>query len=234
MFLLLGLCSLSTGNAYGNLINQCGASTACEQSAVLVEQSDMEHKKGTYYMSIKTNMLYDVLAVPNIGLEFYLGRNWSVAGNWMYGWWNNNNKHRYWRIYGGDMSVRKWLGKKTEEKPLTGHHVGVYAQLFTYDFEWGSKGYMGGQPGGTIRDKLNYAAGVEYGYSLPIARRLNLDFTIGLGYWGGKYYKYIPMNGHYVWQSTHNRNWFGPTKAEISLVWLLGRGNSNEKRGGVR
>lgn len=187
-----------------------------------------------FYMSVKTNMLYDALLVPNIGLEFYLGKNWSVAGNWMYGWWNTNNKHRYWRTYGGDIAIRKWFGKKADEKPLTGHHLGVYGQLFTYDFEWGGKGHMGGQPGGTLWDEMNYAAGVEYGYSLPIAYRLNLDFTIGVGYWGGKYYKYTPMDGHYVWQETRNRHWFGPTKAEVSLVWLLGRGNSNNRKGGVK
>jgi len=93
---------------------------------------------------------------------------------------------------------------------------------------------MGGEPGGTLWDKTNYAAGVEYGYSLPVANRLNIDFTLGVGYWGGKYYTYIPLDGHYVWQATKNRHWFGPTKAEISLVWLLGRGNSNNKKGGVK
>lgn len=187
-----------------------------------------------FYMALKTNMLYDVLTVLNIGGEFYLGKNWSISGNWMYGWWKKNNNHRYWRIYGGDLAVRYWLGKKACEKPLTGHHVGIYGQVFTYDFEWGGKGYMGGEPGGMLWDKSNYAAGVEYGYSLPIANRLNIDFTLGVGYWGGKYYKYIPLDGHYVWQATKNRRWFGPTKAEISLVWLLGRGNSNNKKGGVK
>lgn len=152
----------------------------------------------------------------------------------MYGWWEKNSSHRYWRIYGGDLAVRYWLGKKACEKPLTGHHVGIYGQVFTYDFEWGGKGYMGGEPGGMLWDKTNYAAGVEYGYSLPVANRLNIDFTLGVGYWGGKYYKYIPLDGHYVWQATKNRRWFGPTKAEISLVWLLGRGNSNKKKGGVK
>lgn len=184
-----------------------------------------------FYMAIKTNLLYDALLVPNIGVEFYLGRNWSVAENWMYAWWKSDRRHNYWRIYGGDIAIRKWFGKKADEKPLTGHHLGLYGQIFTYDFEWGGKGYMGGQPGGTLWDELNYAAGVEYGYSLPIARRLNLDFTIGLGYWGGKYYEYIPLDGHYVWQTTKNRHWFGPTKAEISLVWLLGRKNVNKKGG---
>lgn len=188
-----------------------------------------------FYMALKTNMLYDVLGVPNVGLEFYLGKNWSVGGNWMYGWWDKDSRHRYWRVYGGDIAVRKWFGKKADEKPLTGHHVGVYGQLFTYDFERGGKGYMGGEPGGTLWEKANYAAGLEYGYSLPVAPRLNIDFTMGIGYWGGKYYKYIPLDGHYVWQATKNRHWFGPTKAEISLVWLLGRGNRNEqKKGGTK
>lgn len=155
-----------------------------------------------FYMALKTNMLYDVLAVPNIGVEFYLGKNWSISGNWMYGWWKKNSSHRYWRIYGGDIAVRYWFGKKASEKPLTGHHVGVYGQAFTYDFEWGGKGYMGGEPGGTLWDKTNYAAGVEYGYSLPVANRLNIDFMLGVGYWGGKYYTYTPLDGHYVWQAT--------------------------------
>ena len=154
-----------------------------------------------FYMALKTNMLYDVLAVPNIGVEFYLGKNWSISGNWMYGWWKKNSSHRYWRIYGGDLAVRYWLGKKANEKPLTGHHIGIYGQAFTYDFEWGGKGYMGGEPGGTLWDKTNYAAGVEYGYSLPVANRLNIDFTLGVGYWGGKYYEYIPLDGHYVWHA---------------------------------
>ena len=206
--------------------------------ATVVEKKDMvEVVPATakpFYMTVKTNMLYDVLAVPNIGIEFYLGRNFSVAANWMYGWWNTDRNHRYWRIYGGDLAVRYWLGKKAQEKPLQGHHIGIYGQAFTYDFEWGGKGYMGGKPGGTLWDKTNYAAGVEYGYSLPIARRLNIDFTLGVGYWGGRYYEYIPLDGHYVWQVTKNRHWFGPTKAEISLVWLLGRGNSNNRKGGVK
>ena len=152
----------------------------------------------------------------------------------MYGWWNSNSKHRYWRVYGGEIAVRKWLGRKAAEKPLTGHHLGVYGQLFTYDFEWNGTGYMGGQPGKSLWNSPNYAAGVEYGYALPIGRRLNIDFTIGLGYWGGKYYTYNPLDDHYVWESTKNRHWFGPTKAEISLVWLIGRGNTNNRKGGVR
>lgn len=186
------------------------------------------------YMSVKTNMLYDVLALPNVGVEFYLGRNWSITADWMYGWWSSDSRHRYWRAYGGDIAVRKWFGTNAKEKPLTGHHLGVYGQILTYDFEFGGKGQMAGEPGKPLWSRPSYAAGVEYGYSLPIAQRLNIDFTIGIGYLGGRYYEYTPIDGHYVWQATRQRHWFGPTKAEVSLVWLLGRGNRNERKGGAK
>ena len=184
------------------------------------------------YWAIKTNMLYDAALIPNVGVEVYLGKQWSVAANWMYGWWKKDRIHWYWRAYGGDIAVRKWLGKAAREKPLTGHHLGVYGQVLTYDFETGGRGYMGGEPGGTLFDRANFAGGVEYGYALPIARRLNLDFTIGIGYMGGKYYEYKPIDDCYVWQATKQLHYFGPTKLEVSLVWLLGRDNINKGKGG--
>lgn len=187
-----------------------------------------------FYMAVKTNMLYDLLAVPNLGVEFYAGRNWSVTADWAYAWFDKDRTHHYWRYYGGTLGVRRWFGAAAARKPLTGHHVGVYGGAFTYDFELGGKGYMGGKPGGSLFDRCMVNAGVEYGYSLPISRRLNLDFTLGIGYAGGKQVEYIPEAGKYVWQKTKKINWFGPTKAEISLVWLIGHGNVNKAKGGRR
>lgn len=181
-----------------------------------------EAQKKPWYAGVKTNMLYDALLVPNGGLEIYLGKNWSIDAYWMYAWWKSDRVHNYWRIYGGDVELRKWLGSTAKRKPLTGHHIGAYAQIVTYDFELGGRGYLA--------DRWSYAAGVSYGYSLPVAKRLNIDFSIGLGYMGGEYKEYLPQDGHYVWQSTKRRHWIGPTKAEISLVWLIGRGNTNKTK----
>ncbi len=186
------------------------------------------------YMSIQTNLLYDALATPNIGVEFYLGGRLSLDANWMYAWWHSDPLNYYWRIYGGDLAFRWWFGRSAKEKPLTGHHIGLHGGLFTYDFELGKGGQIGGVPGGTLWDRANYAAGLEYGYSLPVARRLNLDFTLGVGYLFGEYQEYIPQDDCYVWQATKYRNWIGPTKAEISLVWLIGKYNYNKGKGGKR
>ena len=184
-----------------------------------------------YALALKTNMLYDVLLVPNIGLEFCAGKGWSVGANVMYAWWSREKSDFFWRIYGGELYARKYLGRQAAAKPFTGHHVGVYGEIFDYDFELGGRGYMGGEPGGTLWDKMNYAMGVEYGYSLPITRGLSLDFTLGIGYWGGQYCTYEPQDGEYVWQETWQRHWFGPTKAEVSLVWMFGSGIIKGKGG---
>ncbi|MDE6006971.1 MAG: DUF3575 domain-containing protein [Muribaculaceae bacterium] len=184
-----------------------------------------------FYMALKTNMLFDAALIPSIGAEFYLGKNISVVANWAYGWWDKNSSHLWWRYYGGDIAARWWFGKAAHEKPLTGHHIGIYGGVFTYDFELGGDGYMGGRPGHWLWDRFLTNAGIEYGYSLPVAKRLNIDFTIGLGYIGGKYIKYYPQGSHYIEESIHKVRWFGPTKAEISLVWLIGHGNTNQKGG---
>ena len=97
-------------------------------------------ERKSVYWALKTNGLYDLILIPNIGVEVYAGKQWSVLANWMYAWWSNTGKDNFWRIYGGDVEVRRWFGKKAAEKPLQRHHVGVYGQLRTYDFETGGRG----------------------------------------------------------------------------------------------
>ncbi len=201
----------SYGQQHIVAVNQAGAQPECRRP---------------FYMAVKTNMLYDLAAIPNIGAEFYLGGNFSLAANWHYSWWKSDKKYWYWRSYGGDIAVRYWLGKQSRIKPLTGHHLGLYGQMITYDFEVGNKGILA--------DKWSWSAGLEYGYSLPVARRLNIDFTIGLGYHWGTFEEYLPIDGHYVWQATKRRQYIGPTKLEVSLVWLIGCGNYNKDKGGKK
>ena len=177
------------------------------------------------YYALKSNLLYDALLVPNLSLEASIGSGWTLGAGGMFAWWSKDAKHRYWRIYGGDLEIRKYFGTLAKSKPLQGHHLGIYGDFLTYDFEFGAKGYQ---------SKATYAAGIKYGYSHPIANRLNLDFALGIGYLHSNYKTYVPRDGCYVYQETKKRKWLGPTQAEISLVWLLGKGNTNKKKGGKK
>ncbi|MBO7198940.1 MAG: DUF3575 domain-containing protein [Alistipes sp.] len=208
----------SYGSEHEVVVNQVGATPKCKP----------------FYMAVKTNMLYDIMAVPNIGAEFYLGKNFSIAANYAHAWWGKEEKNFYWRYYGADASVRWWFGKASRVKPLQGHHVGVNYQILTYDFQLGKNGILAGMPGGNLVDRANHIVALEYGYSVPISKRLNIDFAVGAGYHWGLFDEYTMIDGHAVWQATKRRQYFGPTKLEISLVWLIGCDNINKEKKGKK
>lgn len=159
---------------------------------------------------LRNNLLYDVLLVPNIGLEFALGRRFSLAADGGCGWWDIDYKHRYWRFATAQVELRYWTNWDTNTFRYRGHHFGIYGALYRYDFEFGATGYQG---------KLNYGGGLSWGYAARLNRRLSLDFTVGVGYIGGQYIKYVPDNGLYRRTATVNRHYVGPSKLELSLVW---------------
>lgn len=194
---------------------------------VTVNQEAAPECDSSLYLAIKTNALYDLALIPNIGAEIHLGKNFTIGANWHYAWWKSDSALWYWRTYGGDLNARFWFGEAAKRKPLTGHHVGLYGQILTYDF-------LVGSGKGILADRWSWSVGAEYGYSWPLAERLNLDVTLGVGYHTGQFYEYMPIDDCYVWQATKNRKYIGPTKLEVSLVWLFGCANTNDMKGGDR
>ena len=181
---------------------------------------------GKPFMALRTNMFFDALLLPNIGVEVGLPMNFTISADWFGTWISSKKYNFYWQGYGGYLSARYYFGKAAQETPFTGHHVGIYGSCLTHDVEFGGKGYQA--------DKFGFGGGIEYGYSLPIADQLCIDFNLGLGFQGGKYKVYKPADdgtGHYVWLSTHRRRWWGPTKLEISLKWLISPMGTAKKGG---
>ena len=179
------------------------------------------------YWAVKSNLLFDAVLVPNIGVEVTLCKQFTVALDWYYTWFKSDSRHRYWQCYGGYLTFRRYLRNwRNTQNDLTGHHLGAYVSMLTYDVEWGGKGYQASKPG--------FGFGLEYGYSMPLNRRLRLEFNLGVGFQDGEYDEYEPIDDHYVWQSTHKRHWWGPTKAEVSLKWMIGRLPKSGKKGGAR
>lgn len=161
---------------------------------------------------LRSNLLHDVLLVPNLGMEWPIGRHLTLAADGSMGWWRIDSKHRYWRLATTQVELRYWHGWTTNTFRYRGHHFGVYGALYRYDLEFGATGYQA---------DLNYGAGFSWGYAARLNRSLSLDLSVGIGYIGGKYYKYEPYQGLYLKTSTVNRHYFGPSKIEATLVWHL-------------
>ncbi|WP_280672879.1 MULTISPECIES: DUF3575 domain-containing protein [unclassified Dysgonomonas] len=194
-----------------------------DRVVVRVDTVCPEKQRRPFVMAVKSNLLYDAALLPNLAVEIPFGRNynWSVGieGNWS--WWNTNASNYYYhRIQIAGVEMRRWFGNRTG-KPLNGWFVGAYGYGGTYDIRlFTNKNSDEGQ-----LSNWSYSGGLTFGYAISIAKRFNLEFGIGAGYFGGKYYKYTVGACDeciFPWKSTHQRNYIGLTKANISLVWLIG------------
>lgn len=192
-------------------------------SEIEIERIDTVNVKRPNYYAVKTNLLADGILIPNLAFEYDLGNRWSIEVEGHWAWWNTRRTHKNcWRFQEVGVEMRKWLGNK-ERTPLTGHYLGLYGAAGTYDVRFGGRT-------GNLSD-MSYSFGISYGYSMPIVRSWNLEFGIGLGYMGGEYqrYEYNEEFNCFPWLSDERRHYFGPTKAKVSLVWLIGKGKNEEK-----
>lgn len=168
--------------------------------------------------ALKTNLLFDLALAPNIELELPFGKSnrWSLNVEWIFPWWLIDNDKFCFQLLSGSLEGRYWLGNRTIRHTLTGHFLGFYAGGGKYDLQWKEKGYQG---------EFYIASGISYGYAVPVASRLNLEFSIGIGLLRTDYKHYRAIDNYrtLLWQNSGNYTWFGPTKGKISLVWLLGR-----------
>jgi hypothetical protein len=163
-------------------------------------------------MALRSNLLVPGL---NFGAELPLGNNWSVAADYYFPWfWPKKDNKDCFELLGWSVEGRYWFGKdRRPQDRLRGHSVGAYAAAGYYDFEKDFRGQQG----------EFISTGLDYTYSMGIGRRkrVNLEFTLAVGYirsWGknynvpGEYGELYPEDGTVLF------DYFGPTKAAISIV----------------
>ncbi len=174
--------------------------------------------------AVKTNLLYDLLLVPNVEIEVPISRRWSIAGEWMFPWWVTKDNGNALQILSGTLESRYWFGERENRPLLTGWFGGIYFSGGYYDLQRKNNGYQG---------EFYIAAGLSAGYTHTINKKGNLlmEYNLGVGYLKTdyRYYEGKENNEFLVWQYDGSYTWIGPTKLEVSLVWVF---NHNRKIGG--
>lgn len=167
--------------------------------------------------ALSTNLLVPGL---NFAAEMPVGDRWSVGADYYFPWfWPKKDNRNCFELLGWSVEGRYWFGKdRRPEDRLRGHSLGVYASAGYYDFERDFKGQQGEYIG----------TGVDYTYAMPIGRkkRVNLEFTVALGYihaWGKNYTVPGEFGQLYPEEGTVLFDYFGPTKAAVSIVVPLYR-----------
>lgn len=169
--------------------------------------------------ALKTNLLYDATATVNLGLEQAVAPKWSIDLSANLNAWNMHKGAR-WKHWLVQPEARYWFCQALDGHFLAAHLVGGQYNIgsWTDGGLWGIKSkdlaanrYQGWFAG----------AGIGYGYSWALGRHWNLEAEIAVGYVFTRYDRFECENCGREVESNHNRNYVGPTKAALSLVYVF-------------
>lgn len=194
-------------------------------------------RKKTTILALKTNLLYDALTLLNYSIEVPFNEKFSVLWYHQFPWWRWGEADNEYciRFLSIGAEGRWWfkpkprpqMGKRVQRDKLMGHFVGLYAESGKWDFEWGRDICHQGE---------HWSVGLSYGYSMPLGRRLNMEFSLSVGYASIAYRKFEPSEDYEIlWRDPvkHGRwHYFGPTKAQVSLVVPITM--KTKRKGGAR
>ncbi len=156
--------------------------------------------------AIKTNLLYDATMTVNLGAELRVAPKWTIdlSGNINSWTLSHGRRWRHWMI---QPEARRWTKEAFRGHFFAGH---LFGGQFNYSFD-----------GRQRRQGWAAGLGVGYGYAWQFGRRWGLEAEIAVGYARYSYDKYPCTNcGRVI--SSHNKNYFGPTKAALNLVYRFG------------
>ncbi|MEE0870294.1 MAG: DUF3575 domain-containing protein [Bacteroidaceae bacterium] len=173
-----------------------------------------EKRKSTMF-ALKTNLLYDAVTALNAEVEVPIGKRFSVMVEDVFPWWKagpNGNKYclQMWTM---SVEPRWWFYRKGMNDRLQGHFVAPYVMSGKYDLQWDTsicyRGY-------------GWSAGLTYGYSMPLCKWLNMEFSMSIGYLNASYQHYQPSPDYeHLYKDPDNAGrmtYVGPTKVKVSLV----------------
>lgn len=152
---------------------------------------------------VKSNLLYWATTTPNLGVETALGKKHTAQVFFGFNPWKQSGGG-YWfcqSFNGWFLGVHAMGGQFNAggvKLPL-----GIFKSLRDHRYEgW----YVGG--------------GVTAGYQWPLSKHWNLETSVGFGYDYIQYDKFKCGACGEKEKSSHD-NYVGPTKAAISLIYML-------------
>lgn len=164
-------------------------------------------------VALKTNVLYLATTTPNIAAEFYLAPQWTFNIAVGVNPWDLNDRKGGIRHALVQPEARYWFCNAFER-----HFVGLHGLYGSYQLsdinlpvkDLTNKRYDGSGAG----------IGASYGYHMPLSPNWAMEFSAGLGYVRFNYKEYRCGECDNL-KGKFKKNYFGPTKLAVSLVWMI-------------
>ena len=168
-------------------------------------------------VALKTNLLYDATSTPNLGAELALGKKSTLQLFYGLNPWkfasDRTKQLRHWLLM---PEYRYWTCQK-----FNGHFFGIHALGGQYNVG----GIALSNPVFKDLDKKRYegwyaGGGLAYGYQWLLSRHWSLEASVGVGYIRF-HYKEFPCTECGALIQENNKNYFGPTKLALSLMYCF-------------
>lgn len=185
-----------------------------ERQPVPVAERLPSEPEQLYRFAVRTNVLYDAMLLPTLGVEWRVNRDLGVKLDGSLSWWGGEHG-KVQKIWMLSPEVRWYL---LHDKRFYAGVSGNYGEYNVYKYMLGGvlskdTGYQG----------KCWNVGLTLGYQLYLSRSFSIDFNLGLGYTRSEYDSYGVTDGVRVYKErNNNKHFWGPTQAGISLVWTIG------------
>lgn len=166
-------------------------------------------------IALKVNFLYGATLTPNAGVEFGLGKKSTMDISAGYNFYDpsNGKQWKHWLI---QPEYRWWFCERFNGAFIGGHLLGGQFNFAKIDFPFNVFS--------DLKDNRYegefYGVGAVFGYQWILGKRWNLELAIGAGYVRVDYDKYGCDTCGPAIDKGH-KNYFGPTKASVSLLFFL-------------
>jgi len=161
--------------------------------------------------AIKTNLLYDITATINAGVEFEVAPNWSIDVSANYNPIKGKTSLNHFMI---QPEVRRW-----NTEVFKGHFFALNVMYGSYDFKKIDFNLDGNKK--RRYDGNSFGVGLGWGYDWNIGKNLNLEVEAAVGYFYNKFDQYANAEDATPSWPDRVRHQIYPSKLAVSLVYIF-------------
>ena len=182
---------------------------------------------------IKTNLVALAMLSANLGLEFDMGRHWSITLPVSYGamdWFKSTIKFRNFTVR---PEIRYWFRHRTNDGFFIGPHFELCYFNYALDGEYRYQDYEGRTPA--------LGGGLSFGFRTPISRnkRWRMEFGVGAGAYALDYslFRNTPDVRDGEWVERRKETYIGLDNVALTIAYSINLKKSPKKcseKGGKR
>ena len=167
------------------------------------------------HIAVKNNIVYDAMLTPNLGVEIGLNKNLTldIIGNYNPFELDNKTMWKHWLV---QPELRYWFCERFSRAFIGIHAHAGHANVGDVKLPFDLYHRLSG-----VRNEGDfYGGGLSLGYQLPLAKRWNLELSVGGGYAYIQYDKFDLETDEKI-KSKLVHNYWGLTKATISVIYII-------------